>query len=427
MKNNLKKNWDHFKQASKIIPDACQTFSRSHLLYDKKFFPLFIKNGKNQYLYDIDNNKYLDFVSALGAVTIGYSIPEINKKIKKISNLGNTFSLTHTIEFEVAKLIKKLIPSAEMIKFGKNGTDVTSAAIRLSRSYTGKEDIAVCGYHGWQDWYIGSTNMYSGVLKASREKTHVFNYNNINSLEKIFKKKKLAAVILEPFSYELPKDNFLKKIKSLCKKNKTVLIFDEICTGFRVSKGGAQSIYDVKPDLTVLGKGMANGYPLSALVGEKKIMKKINKIFFSGTFAGEISSLYACEATIKYMIKYNVLDNILKKGIFLQKELNKIIKRNNLDKILSFTGHPSWLFLKIENNKYFDGKLCKAYIMQELIENNILFFGSFNLSFSHTLNDLKKVINLMDKIFYNLDKNKKSLKNFVKIRIPKSAFVVRKV
>jgi glutamate-1-semialdehyde 2,1-aminomutase len=156
-------------------------------------------------------------------------------------------------------------------------------------------------------------------------------------------------------------------------------------------------------------------------------MKKINKIFFSGTFAGEISSLYACEATIKYMIKYNVLDNILKKGIFLQKELNKIIKRNNLDKILSFTGHPSWLFLKIENNKYFDGKLCKAYIMQELIENNILFFGSFNLSFSHTLNDLKKVINLMDKIFYNLDKNKKSLKNFVKIRIPKSAFVVRKV
>ena len=286
MKEKLKLNKSKklFNEAKKIIPLASQTFSRSHLFFDKDFFPLFLKKGLGQYVYDLDKNKYLDFINGLGSVTIGYANKNILNSITRETKKGNTFSLANPLEVDLAKKLKKIIPSAEMIRYGKTGTDVNSAAIRLARYYTNKEHIAVCGYHGWHDWYIASTTMDGGIPKINKKLIHNFVFNNIESLKKIFHKKKIAAVIMEPFSYSLPNKNFLQEVRKICDKNKSLLIFDEICTGFRVSIGGAQSLYKVKPDISTFGKGIANGYPLSILAGKKKNNETLGKNFFFWNF-----------------------------------------------------------------------------------------------------------------------------------------------
>ena len=281
---NTTNSYKQYLKAKRVIPLASQTFSKSYLFFDPKKQPLFNNKGKNQYIFDLDNNKYLDLINGLGSVSIGYSIKTINNKIINQLKRGITFSLSSDLETVLADELTKIIPSCEMVKFGKNGTDVNSAAIRLARYFTGREHIAVCGYHGWQDWYIVSTTMNGGIPKKLKNYTDYFKFNDINSLKNLLKKKKYAAVIIEPVSVDEPKNNFLKEVKSLCKKNGALLIFDEICSGFRVDIGGAQKLYNTIPDLSTFGKGIANGMPLSVLVGKKRIMKNLSKIFYSATF-----------------------------------------------------------------------------------------------------------------------------------------------
>ena len=424
-KINLIKSKKLFKSAKKIIPLASQTFSRSYLFFDKNYFPLFIKRGKGQYVYDLDNNKYLDLISGLGSVSIGYANQIILNSVNRETRNGNTFSLASPLEVDLARKLKKIIPSAEMIRYGKNGTDVNSAAIRLARYYTKKNHIAVCGYHGWQDWYIASTTMSGGVPELNEKYVHTFEYNNMSSLENIFKKFKIAAVIMEPLSYSLPKKNFLKNIKNLCHKNKSLLIFDEICTGFRVSLGGAQKIYNVKPDISTFGKGMANGYPLSIIAGKKKVMKKLEEIFYSGTFAGEVSSLAACSATIDFMKKNKVIEKNTLKGKFLEKSLKKLILKYKLEDIIKIDGHPTWLFLRVKE-KYNFSKELMLLIRQELIKNKILFLGSFNISYAHNKKDIHKILFYFDKILSIIQKNKNNIKKLIKIKIVKNLFQIRK-
>ncbi len=255
-------------EALKSIPLGSQTFSKSLTQLPFGVSPFFVDRAEGAYFWDVDNNKYLDFSSALASVTLGYCDPDIDSAVKKQMEKGVTFSLPHTLEEEVAKMLIEAIPCAEQVRFAKNGTDATSGAIRLARAYTSRERIAVCGYHGWQDWYIGSTTKNLGVPKGVQDLTHTFSYNNIDSLEQIFKAHpdEFAAVILEPMSSDYPKDNFLGKVKEITHNNGALLVFDETCTGFRLSHGGAQELFGVTPDIATFGKGLANGYPLSALV-----------------------------------------------------------------------------------------------------------------------------------------------------------------
>ena len=424
-KINLKNSNKFFKETSKIIPLSSQTFSKSHFLYDKKYYPLFASEGKAQYLFDLDKNKYLDFVSALGSVSIGYGNKHINKKVSQTLSKGIIFSLSHPLELKVAKLLKKIIPSAQMVRFGKNGTDVNSAAIRLARYITGRDKIAVCGYHGWQDWYIGSTSMNGGIPKKVISDTKRFEFNNIKSLEKLFKKNKYAAVIIEPLASELPSDNFLYKIRKLCNKNKTILIFDEICTGFRVNIKGAQGIYKVVPDLTTLGKAMGNGFPISALVGKKKYMKFMDKIFYSGTFAGETVSLRACYETIKFMIKKKTIEKNILNGIYLKNKFNNIVKKHKLENYITLSGHPSWLFLKIINVNENLKKKIRGIIMQELINNKILFIGSFNINYSHDRNNIHYLLKIIEQTLFLISLNFKNLDNILYTRLPTILFKIR--
>ena len=223
-----KKSTTFLKRAELSIPIGSQTFSKSKTQYPVGASPLFIDHAKGPYTWDIDGNRYLDLVNSLAAITIGHNSKAVNNAVRKQLKKGILFSLPGVLETEVAELIISTVPSAEMVRFAKNGSDATSAAIRLARAYTDRSDIAFCGYHGWQDWYIGATTRNKGVPNQVSMLTHKFNFNDINSLKQIFEQNqgKIAAVILEPMSIEYPKENFLEEVKNITKNNGAVLIFD---------------------------------------------------------------------------------------------------------------------------------------------------------------------------------------------------------
>ncbi|MFT7005702.1 MAG: glutamate-1-semialdehyde 2,1-aminomutase [Colwellia sp.] len=394
------------ERAEKTIPLGSQTFSKSRIAYPKNVSPLFIKHGQDCQVWDADDNQYTDFVSGLLSVSLGYCNETIDNAVIKQIKSGVTFSLPHQLEMQVAEKLVELIPCADMVRFGKNGTDATSAAIRLARAFTQKEHVAVCGYHGWQDWYIGSTTRDLGVPESTKSLTHTFKYNDISSLEQVFhqQENKIAAVILEPMNTHFPQDNFLQKVKDLCKRNGAVLIFDETITGFRFSLGGAQTLFGVTPDLATFGKGMANGYPISAVVGRRDIMMLMEDIFFSGTFAGETLSLAATKATLDFMIENNVVEHLTVMGEKLQAGLEIIIDDMQAQHWLSLSGHPVWSFLTISDQGGYSTIQLKSLFLQEMAQQGFLLGGGHNLNYAHKAKDIEALLGAYKKVLSVLAK-----------------------
>ncbi len=403
-----KKSEQLLDRALESIPLASQTFSKSFTQYPRGASPFFIEKGKGSKVWDVDGNEYIDFVNSLAAVTLGYCDKDVDKAVQDQMKNGVTFSLPHKLEMEVAEKLVQIIPCAEKVRFAKNGTDATSAAIRIARAYTGKEHIAVCGYHGWQDWYIGSTTRDLGVPQSVKELTHKFEYNNIKSLERIFQEQELACVIMEPMNIEYPKDGFLKGVKELAHKNNALFILDETITGFRYSLGGAQELFGVTPDLATFGKGMTNGYPLSAVVGSNKVMQKVEDIFFSGTFGGETLSLAAASKIIDKYKKEQVIEHFSEVGSYLLEKLNQLINDKNLGDIFWTSGHPSWSFLHIKEQEKYNIFEIKTFFLQEMFKRGILTLGSHNISFSHTKEIVDQLLDVYTEV---LPMAKENIKN----------------
>ena len=284
-------------RAEKTIPLGTQTFSKSKTQFPHGVSPFYAARAQGSKLWDADGNEYIDFISSLASVTLGYNDPDVTAAVRQQLEDGVIFSLPHQIEIEVAELIVDMVPCADAVRFGKNGSDATAGCIRIARAFTGRDHVAVCGYHGWQDWYIGSTARNRGVPMATRALTHRFDYNNLDSLQKLLTDRpgEFAAVILEPMSSVAPAEGFLEGVAELTRKHGALLVFDEVITGFRFANGGAQEFFGVTPDLTALGKGIANGYPLSAVAGRGDVMKLMEEIFFSFTMGGETLSLAAAK------------------------------------------------------------------------------------------------------------------------------------
>ena len=403
-----KKSEQLLDRALKSIPLASQTFSKSLTQYPRGVSPFFIEKGKGARIWDVDGNEYVDFVNSLAAVTLGYCDKDVDGAVHEQMKSGVTFSLPHKLEMEVAEKLIQIIPCAEKVRFAKNGTDATSAAVRIARAYTGKEHVAVCGYHGWQDWYIGSTTRDLGVPQSVKELTHKFEYNNIESLEKIFQEQELACVIMEPMNIEYPKNGFLKGVKELAHKNNALFILDETVTGFRYSLGGAQELFGVMPDLATFGKGMTNGYPLSAVVGSNEVMQKVEDIFFSGTFGGETLSLAAASKIIDKYKKEQVIEHFSEVGSYLLEKLNQLINDKNLGDIFRTSGHPSWSFLHIKEQEKYDTFEIKTFFLQEMFKRGILTLGSHNISFSHTKEIVDQLLDVYTEVLPMVKENIKN-------------------
>lgn len=393
-----------FKKISRVIPLATQTFSKSYLQYVKGAAPLFVTRARGAHIWDVDGNKYLDLINGLLPVILGYQYKAVDDAIRAQLKKGIIFSLPSLLEYELAQLLIKHIPCAEMVRFGKNGSDVTTGAIRVARAVTGRDHVAVCGYHGWHDWFIGSTSRNLGVPASTAAMTHRFVYNDLDSLKKLFVEHpgQFAAVIMEPMNLEDPKPGFLEGVRDLAHERGALLIFDEVVTGFRYHLGGAQKLFGVTPDLATFGKSMANGMPISALVGKRQYMEKVNDIFYSFTNGGEALSLAAAIATIREIEKKKVIPYLWKLGKVLQDGVHDLIRRHRLESVLQLKGKPCWqLFVATSQEDATDFEI-KTWIQQEMLQSGYLWIGAHNMSFSHTKRDVSGLLKTYNRLFAEL-------------------------
>lgn len=397
---SYKRSEEYLARAERTIPLGSQTFSKSKTQYPYGVSPYFITRGQGSHVWDLDGNEYIDFINGLSAITLGYNDPDVTRAVEEQLRNGVIFSLPHPLEAQVAEKIVELVPCAQMVRFGKNGSDATAGAVRLARAYTGRDHVAVCGYHGWQDWYIGSTSRNRGVPQATRDLTHTFAYNNLDSLQALFKQwpDQIAAVILEPMNVTEPAPGFLEGVKELTHANGALLIFDETITGFRFANGGAQEYFGVIPDLATFGKGLANGYPVSAVAGRADIMRLMEEIFFSFTFGGEALSLAAALATMNKLQAEPVISTIRETGTALKEGVQQRIERYGLGNVVTISGHPAWTFMTFKDVAPYTQWHIKTLFLQEMFVRGILTFGTHNVSYAHTDADIARLHAAYDEV-----------------------------
>ncbi len=427
--SRYRKSEEWLSRAEVTIPLGSQTFSKSRTQYPVGISPLYLSQAKGARVWDLDGNKYIDLVSSLASITLGYrdrgQIHAIRRQLKK----GISLSLPARLEVELSEKLVEIIPSAEMVRFGKNGSDATSAAIRLARAYSGKEIVLVCGYHGWQDWYIGATTRNKGVPQSVAELTKVFPYNNIAAFEELLNKYsgRVAAVIMEPMNLVFPEPGYLEGIKELTHKHNAILIFDETITGFRFAPGGAQELFGVVPDLSTFGKGMANGMPISAVVGRREIMMEMEEIFFSGTFGGELLSLASANYTISEVAKGNVTSRLAQIGSLLANSIEQLIVKHNLRAVVNLSGHDSWKLLSWNEAEGATADEIRTLFLQEMYSRGILIIGSHNVNLAMTPRICHEIVSTYDQVFELISRSLSAgnLKDLLRVRPNPTLFRIR--
>jgi glutamate-1-semialdehyde aminotransferase len=393
-KRSIDNSLRYWERAVRVIPAGTQTLSKSPTQFVQGFAPMYLSNARGSHVFDVDGNEYIDYMMALGPIVLGYAYPATDEAVRRQLADGITFSLMHPLEVELAELLVDIIPCAEMVRFGKNGSDVTSGAVRLARAVTGRDIIAAGGYHGWQDWFIGTTSKNLGVPNAVRDLTKAFRYNNIDDLKRVFGEhpRKVAAVILEPIHGEEPRDGFLKEVADLTRNEGAVLIFDEVKTGFRFGLGGAQAHFGVIPDLACFGKAIANGMPLSALVGRRDVMKGLEDVFFSFTNGGETLSLAAAIATIREMQNEPVVEHIWREGKRLKDGYNAIAAELGLQRMTSCYGLPPMTLVSFVDENGKDSIPLRSLFQQEVVRRGILFDDGHFVCYSHSSEDVDRAL-----------------------------------
>jgi len=383
----IERSNDLYSRAKGLIPCYSQTLAKGPTQYVNGIAPKYLVKGKGSHVWDADSNEYIDYNMGIGPLVLGYAYPAVDEAIRLQLDDGITFSLMHPLQVELAEMLREIIPNAESVRYSKSGADVTSAAIRIARAYTGKNKILCCGYHGWHDWYVSTIALNAGIPEAVKDLTFTFSYNEIETLLWSIDDD-VAAVILEPVVFEAPNDNFLHKVAETCRKRGIILIFDEMWTGFRMSLGGAQEFFGIKADLATFSKAIANGMPLSVLTGRRELMQVLeDEVFFFTTFGGEALSLAAAKATILEMKTRDVIPALSASGKILKDGYNKIAAELNLD----FTRALGYSFRTMVA---FDEKAgnpleLKSFVQQELIKRGILWSGMHNISYSHSIQDIE--------------------------------------
>lgn len=393
-----------------LIPGGAHTYSRGFDQFPSNA-PQILEKGKDAYVYDPNGNKYLDYGMGLRSVILGYAYEEVNRKVIEAIQKGNNLTRPTTLELQAAEAFVELIDSVEMVKFAKNGSNVTTAAVKLARAYTGRDYIARCIDHpffSFDDWFIGSTVMDKGVPEAIKNLTLTFKYGDIEDLQRLFNNypNKIACVIMEPATTNHPPDGYLQKVRDLAHKNGAIFILDEMITGFRWHIKGAQYYYSVEPDLCTFGKAMANGFSLAALGGKREIMK-LGSIEFEGqervfllstTHGAEMSALAAFLATLNIMKSEPVIEHIWEYGNKLISIMNKKAKEFGISEYFIADGVPcSPWYLTYDKNKNISLGM-RTLFMQEMLKEKVL-MPWIALSYAHRSEELEITEKALEKAF----------------------------
>ncbi len=390
----------HQPKAHRLIPGGAHTYSKGDDQYPEHS-PVFIDRGKGCHVWDLDGNEFIEYGMGLRAVTLGHAFEPVVEAAYRQMQLGANFTRPAKIEVDLAEAFLEAIDGADMVKFAKNGSDVTTAAVKLARAYTGRDLIAICGDHPFfstDDWFIGATEMNSGIPRAVADLTLKFRYNALPSLRELFDQypNQIAGVMMEAETGTTPVESYLSQVKDLCDQRGALLIFDEMITGFRWHLGGAQKYHGVTPHLSTFGKAMGNGFAISALAGKRDIMRlggidhdQARVFLLSTTHGAETHALAAAIETLRLYRERNVIEFLWEQGELLRKMVNRSVAENQLEGLFELTGRPCNLVFATRDQ---DGNRSQAYrtlFMQEMIRRGII-APSFVVSFSHSDADIER-------------------------------------
>jgi glutamate-1-semialdehyde 2,1-aminomutase len=402
---NFEKSKALQQKSHALIPGGAHTYAKGDDQYPEHA-PGFIARGEGCHVWDIDGNEFIEYGMGLRAVTLGHGYKPVVEAAYRQMQMGINFTRPTPIEVELAEKMVELIDSAEMVKFAKNGSDVTTAAVKLARAYTNREMIAICADHPFfsvDDWFIGATEMSAGIPKVIQDLTVAFHYNDIASLQALFERypDQIAGVVMEVERLEPPANNFLQEVRRLCDENGALLIFDEIITGFRWHLGGAQKLFGITPDLSTFGKAMGNGFSISALVGKKDIMDlgglttdKERVFLLSTTYGAETHSLAAALETINIYERENVIEHLYRQGKRLTAGINDAVIENDLEGHFGVLSRPcNLIFFTRDQNKQ-PSQPFRTLFLQETLKRGVI-MPSLVVSYSHTDEDIDRTIEVI--------------------------------
>ena len=393
-------------RAHDLIPGGSHTYAKGDDQYPMAA-PPFIARGLGSHVWDLDGNEFIEYGMGLRAVALGHAFPRVVQAVREELEYGSNFTRPSPREVECAEVFLSCIPNAEMVKFAKNGSDVTTAALKLARAYTGRDLVAICGdqpFFSTDDWFIGGTPMPAGIPSDIRHLTLKFRFNDAASLESLFLKHpdRIACVVLEAETATAPRANFLADVRRLCDRYGALLVLDEMITGFRFDLGGAQRIHDVVPDLSTFGKAIANGFALSALAGKREVMERggishpQERVFLlSTTHGAETHSLVAGIATMRVYQTEPVIETLYRQGERLRTGVEEVTRQRGVQHYLKVMGRACNLVYATMGPDGLPSQAYRSVFMQELIRNGVL-APSFVVSYSHCDDDIDRTIEAVD-------------------------------
>jgi glutamate-1-semialdehyde 2,1-aminomutase len=387
-------------KAHSFIPGGAHTYAKGDDQYPEQA-PGFMVRGKGCHVWDLDGNEFIEYGMGLRAVTLGHAFEPVVEAAHKQMQLGINFNRPAKIEVDLAEAMLDVIDGADMVKFAKNGSDATTAAVKLARAYTDRDLIAICGdqpFFSTDDWFIGSTQMNAGIPQAIIEMTLKFRFNDLESLRELFDQypDQIACVVMEAEAVSPPNPGYLAQVKELCEERGAVLVFDEMITGFRWHLGGAQKFHGVVPHLATFGKAMGNGFAIAALIGKREIMRlggldhDKNRVFLlSTTHGAEAHALAASLETIRIYRERSVVEFLWKQGERLRALVDNSISENRLKSFFQLIGRPCNLVFETRDQDQNRSQSFRTLFMQELIRRGVV-APSFVVSFSHSDADIER-------------------------------------
>ncbi len=388
------------RRAHELIPGGAHTYSKGDDQFPESAPPL-IERGKGCHVWDVEANEFIEYGMGLRAVTLGHAFEPVVRAASKQMELGANFTRPGRIELEAAETFLKLIEGADMVKFAKNGSDVTTAAVKLARAYTGRDMIAICGdqpFFSTDDWFIGTGEMNAGIPRVVADLTLRFRYNDLRSMAELFDRypQQIACVVMEAEAATQPEPDYLKQVKDLCEQRGAVLIFDEMITGFRWHLGGAQRFHGVVPHLSTFGKAMGNGFAISALAGKREIMRlggldhnQPRVFLLSTTHGAETHALAATIATLNIYVEQGVVEFLWRQGELLRTLVDQSIRENRLEGYFELMGRPCNLVFATRDVNRERSQSFRTLFMQEMIRRGVI-APSFVVSFSHSEADIRR-------------------------------------
>ena len=410
-----------YKRAKRIIPGGTMLLSKRPEMFLPDLWPSYFSKAKGCYVWDLDGHKYLDMsIMGIGTNILGYAHDEVDDAVHRTIDNSNMSTFNCPEEVYLAEKLIELHPWAEMARFARSGGEANAIAIRIARAASGKDNIAICGYHGWHDWYL-STNLNNqsgldghllpgldpkGVPKALGNTVFPFNYNDYEALEKYVKKKDIGVIKMEVSRYNKPNPGFLQDVRKLADKNNIILIFDECTSGFRQTYGGLHKLYEVEPDMAMFGKALGNGYAITAVIGKAKIMVEAQSTFISSTFWTERIGPTAALKTLEIMKREKSWEIITDNGMIIKNKWEILAKKYELP--IKIGGLPALISFSLDT-KYWN--YYKTYLTQEMLKNSILASNMIYVCTEHKTDEIDKYFHHLEPIFEKIKTCEKNPNN----------------